>query len=53
MVQLEFETGELATEFTWDTIVLLLKGGGEYRGIGLLEDLFHPKTDIFSTRALI
>ena len=36
MVQLEFETGELSTEFTWATIVLMPEGGGKYHGIGLL-----------------
>ena len=37
MVQVAFDTRELAMECKWDTFVLLLKGGGDYHGIGLVE----------------
>ena len=28
IVQVDFKTGELATECTWSTVVLILRGGG-------------------------
>ena len=37
MVQLAFDTGELATECTWATFIILTKGSGNYRIIGLIE----------------
>jgi hypothetical protein len=37
LVQHAFETGELPTELPWSVLVLIPKGSGGYRGIGLLE----------------
>ena len=36
LVQTAFWDGVLAEEETWQTVVLILKGGGDYRGIGLV-----------------
>ena len=36
-VQMEFRDGVIAEEATWQAVVLLPKGGGKYRGIGLVE----------------
>ena len=40
IIQLEFDIGELALDCTWNTIILLPKGGGEYHVIGLVEVLW-------------
>ena len=32
-----FREGELAEEATWQAVVLVPKGKGDYRGIGLVE----------------
>ena len=37
IIQTAFREGELAEEFTWQAVVLIPKGKGDYRGIGLLE----------------
>ena len=36
IIQLVFDIGELALDSTWNNVILLLKGGGEYCGIGLV-----------------
>ena len=37
LVQLAFQDGVITEEAAWKAVVLILKGGGEYRGIGLVE----------------
>ena len=37
LLQTEFQKVELAEEATWKTVVLIPKGGGDYRGIGIME----------------
>ena len=37
LIHLAFAEGELTEELTWATMLLLPKGKGEYRGIGLVE----------------
>ena len=37
MTQTAFREGKLAEEATWKTVVLIPKGKGEFRGIGLVE----------------
>ena len=37
MTQTAFREGKLAEEATWQTVVLIPKGKGEFRGIGLVE----------------
>ena len=37
LVQTAFWDGELAEEATWQAVVLIPKGKGYYRGIGLVE----------------
>ena len=36
IIQLVFDIGELELDFTWNNVILLPKGGGEYCGIGLV-----------------
>ena len=37
LIQTVFGEGEMAEEAMWQTVVLILKGRKEYRGIGLVE----------------
>ena len=37
LIQTAFRDGELAEEATWQAVVLIPKGKGDYRGIGLVE----------------
>ena len=37
IVQTAFREGELAEEVTWQAVVIILKGKGDYRGISLVE----------------
>ena len=37
LIQTTFWDGELAEEATWQAVVLIPKGKGDYRGIGLVE----------------
>ena len=37
IIQTAFRDGELAEEVTWQAVVLIPKGKGDYRGIGLVE----------------
>ena len=37
LTQTAFREGTLAEEATWQTIVMIPKGKGEFRGIGLVE----------------
>ena len=40
LVQTVWDTGEVPTPLRWVIVVLLPKGGGDYRGIGLLEPIW-------------
>jgi hypothetical protein len=40
LIQAIWTQGEILQQLTWVIVVLLLKGGGDYRGIGLLELLW-------------
>ena len=40
LIQLIWEKGEVPPQMMWIIIVLLPKGGGDYRGIGLLEPMW-------------
>ena len=40
IIQLSFYIEQLALDCTWNTFILLPKGGGEYQAIGLLKMLF-------------
>ncbi len=40
LVQATWESGTVPTQMSWMVIVLLLKGGGDYRGIGLLDHMW-------------
>jgi hypothetical protein len=37
LIQYVFEKGEIPTETAWSVLVLIPKGSGGHRGIGLLE----------------
>jgi hypothetical protein len=37
LVQLAFKTGEIPEAMAWLVMIMLPKGGGDYRGIGLVE----------------
>ena len=37
LVQTAFVEGRLTEENTWQAVVIILKGGKDYRGIGLVE----------------
>ena len=50
LVQHAFETGELPADMAWATVVLLPKGGGQFRGIGLLESIWKLITSILNRR---
>ena len=36
LVQLEFQDGVIEEELAWQVVVMILKGVGEYCGIGLV-----------------
>ncbi len=39
LMQATWESGTMSTQMSWMVIVLLPKGGGDYRGIGLLDPM--------------
>ncbi len=39
LIQVIWMQGKIPQQLTWVIVVLLTKGGGDYRGIGLLEPL--------------
>ncbi len=51
LIQTIWDRGEIPQQMAWMTVVLLPKGGGDYRGIGLLEP-FWKKIDILMDRRL-
>ena len=50
LVQTTFREGEMAEEATWQTVVLILKGEKEYRGIGLVEVMWMVVAAILHCR---
>ena len=50
LVQTEFRDGDLAEEATWQAVVLILKGKGDYRGIGLVEVMWKVVALILNRR---
>jgi hypothetical protein len=40
LVQVAWTHGEIPRQLLWIIVVLILKGGGDYRGIGLLEPIW-------------
>ena len=50
LIQECFEEGVLPMQLPWSTMVLLPKGGGDFRGIGLLEICWKLITSIMDAR---
>ena len=50
LVQTAFRNGDLAEEATWQAVVLIPKGKGEYRGIGLVELMWKVVAVILNFR---
>ena len=50
LVREEFGEGRLAEESMWQAVVLIPKGKGEYRGIGLVEVMWKVVTAILNRR---
>ena len=50
LVQLCFRERRVPTQLSWSTVVLLPKGGGDYRGIGLLEIIWKVIESIVNRR---
>ena len=50
LVQTAFWDGDLAEEVTWQAVVLIPKGKGDYRGIGLVEVMWKVVAVILNHR---
>ena len=50
LVQTEFQDGFLAEEATWQAVLLIMKGVGYYRRIGLVEVLWKVVVVILNCR---
>ena len=50
LMQLDFRDGVIAEEAAWNAVVLILKGGGYYRGIGLVGVIWKAVTLILNRR---
>ena len=50
LVQTAFRDGDLAEETTWQAVVLIPKGKGDYRGIGLVEVMWKVVAVILNCR---
>ena len=50
LVQTAFRDGDLAEEATWQAVVLILKGKGDYRDIGLVEVMWKVVAVILNRR---
>ena len=48
MVQTAFWDSVLAEEVTWQAVVIILKGGEDYRGIGLVEVVCKAVAEILN-----
>jgi hypothetical protein len=53
LIQAIWTQGEIPQQLTWVIVVLLPKGGRDYRGIGLLEPLWKVVERIMDRRALL
>ena len=53
MMQAAFHKGHLAEECTWKTFVLIPKGNGDFRGIGLVEVVWNTMTGILNCRLMV
>ena len=50
IIQTAFRDGDLAEEVTWQAVVLIPKGKGDYRGIGLVEVMWKDVAVILNCR---
>ena len=50
LVQTAFGEGRLAEENTWQEVVLIPKGGKDYRGIGLVEVVWEVVAEVLNLR---
>ena len=50
MTQTAFRDGKLVEEAAWQTVVLIPKGKGEFRGIGLVEVTWKLMAVVFHRR---
>ena len=50
LVQTAFRDGDIAEEATWQAVVLIPKGKGDYRGIGLVEVMWKVVEVILNCR---
>ena len=50
LVQTAFQEGDLAKESTWQAVVLIPKGKGDYRRIGLVEVMWKVVAVILNSR---
>ena len=50
IIQTAFRDRELAEEVTWQAVVLIPKGKGDYRGIGLVEVMWKVVAVILNSR---
>ena len=48
LIQVAFQEGCLEEEFTWQAVVIIPKGGGDYQGIVLLEVVWKVVTVILN-----
>ena len=46
VIKVAFREGYIPEALMWKTMVLIPKGGGEYRGIGLVETIWKVCTSI-------
>ncbi|KAL7543923.1 hypothetical protein ACHAWF_007483, partial [Thalassiosira exigua] len=50
LIRAIWETGQIPRQLLWVVVVLLPKGGGDYRGIGLLEPIWKVIEGVIDTR---
>ena len=48
LIQMELREGVITEEATWQAVVLIPKGGGDYRGIGLVDVTWKAVTVIIN-----
>ena len=53
LIQSIWEKGELPTQLTWVIIILIPKGKGDFRGIGLLEPIWKVMENVIDGRLQI
>ena len=53
LVQLSFQDGVIAEEVTYKVVVLIPKGGGDYRGTGLMEVIWKAVAVILNRRLTV